>query len=198
MDKNEILSYFKDPPMLMTDRLVLRRITKDDAADMYEYSSDPEVTRYLLWEPHMNLRYTARYISYLQGRYRAGEFYDWAIVDRQSGKMIGTCGFTSFNFSNNSAEVGYVLNPAYWHLGIALEALLEVIHFGFTILDLNRIEAKYMLGNNDSRRVMEKAGMLFEGVARGSMFVKGRYVSIGTCAILKSEYLDILTAPTIQ
>lgn len=196
MERSEILAYFKDIPTLMTDRLILRRLQRSDAADMFEYASNPEVTRYLLWEPHMNLRYTARYLSYLQGRYRAGEFYDWAVVDKMNGKMIGTCGFTSFDFANNSAEVGYVLNPAYWHHGIAAEALLEVLHFGFTILGFNRIEARYMNGNNDSRRVMEKVGMTFEGVARGSMFVKGRYVSIGTCSILKSEYLDLTVPPS--
>lgn len=197
VDRSEILSVFKDPPILVTERLLMRRLLKSDAEDMFEYASDPEVTRFLLWEPHISLRYTARYLSYLQGRYRSGEFYDWAVTDRYSGKMIGTCGFTSFDFPNNSAEVGYVLNPAFWHLGIAAEALCEILHFGFTILGLNRIEAKYILGNNDSRRVMEKVGMTFEGIARSSMFVKGRYASVGTCAILRSDYLDFSGPPQI-
>ena len=190
MEKLDILNCFKDPPTLRTGRLILRRLLKSDAADMYEYSSDPNVTRFLLWDPHTSIKYTTRYLAYLQSRYKAGEFYDWAVIDRKSGKMIGTCGFTSFDFQNNSAEVGYVLNPAYWHRGIAPEALAEVLHFAFMILGLNRVEAKYMVGNTDSRRVMEKVGMKFEGVARSSMYVKGRYVSIGVCAILRSEYIS--------
>ena len=105
--------------------------------------------------------------------------------------MIGTCGFTRFHTDANSAEIGYVLNPLYWGLGIAPEAVRAVMRFGFRELHLHRIEARYMVGNNRSRRVMEKVGMEFEGISRESMFVKGKYVSVGTCAILRGEYLSL-------
>ncbi len=82
-----------------------------------------------------------------------------------------------------------MLNPAYWRQGIALEALLEVMRFGFLSLGLHRIEARYIFGNDSSRRVMEKAGMTFEGISRESMYVKGRYVSVGTCSVLRDEFL---------
>ncbi|MBQ3178700.1 MAG: GNAT family N-acetyltransferase, partial [Clostridia bacterium] len=85
-------------------------------------------------------------------------------------------------------EIGYVLNPSYWGMGIAPEAVSAVLRFGFTELHLHRIEARYMTGNTASRRVMEKVGMTYEGTARESMFVKGDFVSVGTCAILRSEY----------
>lgn len=193
MDRLDIISCFKDPPTLKTPRLILRKLSKGDADDMYEYASDPAVSRYLLWDAHPSRRYTAKYLAYLQGRYRAGEFYDWALVDRQSGRMIGTCGFTAFDFQNNSAEVGYVLNRTFWHCGIAAEALKEVLHFAFNVLGLNRVEAKYMLGNDDSRRVMERCGMTFEGVTRDALFVKGRYVSVGICSLLRREFLQSRT-----
>lgn len=186
MDRSGILKYFKDPPTLKTDRLILRKLEKNDASDMYEYASDPKVTKYLLWEPHINLKYTSKYLSYIQSRYRAGEFYDWAVTLKNE-KMIGTCGFTSFNFNNNSAEVGYVLNPAFWHRGIAREALCEVLRFGFLVLELNRIEAKYMYENTDSLNVMKSVGMSFEGISRNAVYKKGRYVSVGTCAILSED-----------
>ena len=193
MDRSMTVRYFRDIPTLHTDRLVLRRLLKSDYLDMFEYSSDPAVTKYLLWDIHPDARYTKRYLAYLQTRYHAGEFYDWALVEKKQNKMIGTCGFTSFDFENNSAEVGYVLNPRYWHNGLAPEALFEVMKFGFTLLGLHRIEAKYIVGNDNSRRVMEKLGMRFEGVTRESMFVKGRYVSVGKCAILKNEFLSIFS-----
>lgn len=190
MDKALITEYFRDPPILFTKRLILRKILKSDADDVFEYSSDPEVTRYLLWDPHQNYRYTVRYLSYLQTRYRAGEFHDWALILKDTGKMIGTCGFTAFDLTNNSAEVGYVLNRAYWHKGIAAEALSAVINFGFNELSLFRIEAKFMAGNVNSRRVMEKVGMSFEGINRGAMLIKGKYTSIGVCSILANEYFS--------
>ena len=188
MDRELVRQYFSSLPVLVTERLLLRRMEKSDWKDMYEYASDPEVTRYLLWDPHEDPHRTARYLAYVQSRYRAGEFFDWAVTDRRSGKMIGTCGFTRFNFEANSAEIGYVLNPRFWHIGIAPEAVRRVMRFGFEELSLHRIEARYMCGNEDSRRVMEKVGMKFEGIARDSMFVKGKFVSVGTCAILADEF----------
>ena len=185
---DELTHIFREPPILDTPRLVLRKMLKKDSADMFEYACRKDVTRYLLWEPHENETYTYKYLSYLQSRYRAGDFYDWAVIWRESGKMIGSCGFTRFNADANSGELGYVLNPDYWGLGIAPEAVRAVMRFGFTELHLHRLEARYMIGNDRSRRVMEKVGMTFEGVARDSMYVKGNYVSIGTCAILQPEY----------
>ena len=189
MDKESTVRIFRDPPVLKTERLILRRMLRSDASDMFEYARLPEVTKYLLWEPHLNEKCTARYLSYIQSQYRAGEFYDWAVT--LNGKMIGTCGFTEFDHKNNSAEVGYVLNPAFHHRGLATEALLRIMCFGFSVIGLHRIEAKFMVGNDESRRVMERVGMTFEGVAKDSMFVKGHYVSVGTCAVTKDDFLNL-------
>ncbi len=188
MNREEAARIFRDPPIIETRRLCLRKLQKNDSEDMYEYSSMREVTKYLLWEPHLSETYTRKYLVYLQSRYRSGDFYDWGVIYKASNKMIGTCGFTRFNFESNSAEVGYVLNPSFWGYGIAPEAVYAVMRFGFVNLGLHRIEAKYMIGNDRSRRVMEKLGMKFEGVARDSMHVKGRFVSVGTCAILRDEF----------
>ena len=195
MDRELAKKYFSSPPTLITERLILRRMKRTDAKDMFEYASDPEVTRYLLWEPHADPHQTARYLAYIQSRYKAGEFFDWAVTDRRTGKMSGTCGFTRFNYEADAAEIGYVLNPRFWHIGIAPEAVRRVLRFGFEELALHRIEARYMCGNEDSRRVMEKVGMRFEGIGRDSMFVKGKYVSVGTCAILSNEFFTRRDTP---
>ena len=110
--------------------------------------------------------------------------------------MIGTCGFTRFDYENNAAEVGYVINPEYRGRGIAPEALARVLEFGFTELKLNRIEARYIVGNEVSRRVMEKCGMTYEGTARGRMLIKGVRHDIAYCSILKDEFLNLFPEKT--
>ncbi len=188
MKREAVCRIFSNIPTLETERLILRKIKIDDVDDMYEYSKDPLVTEYLTWSPHMDKRYTLEYISYIQSRYRTGDFYDWGVVDKKDGKMIGTCGFTRFDYLNNSAEVGYVLNKVYHNRGIATEAVAEVMKFGFERLALNRIECKYIIGNDASRKVMEKSGMRFEGVRREGMLIKGIYRDIGICSILCCDY----------
>ncbi len=188
MKKEKIYRIFSHLPELTTQRLTLRRLMVLDTEDMYEYAGRPDVTKYLTWLPHPDRDYTREYLQYLGNRYAAGMFYDWAVVYEPDCKMVGTCGFTSFNCSSDSAEVGYVLNPAYWGKGIATEALLRVLQFGFEELGLHRIEAKFIEGNDRSRHVMEKVGMTFEGVMREGMLIKGAYRNIGICSILASEW----------
>jgi len=62
------------------------------------------------------------------------------------------------------------------------------MRFGFDVMNLHRIEARYMVGNDASLQVMKKLGMRFEGVKRESMLVKGAYRDIATCAILAREF----------
>lgn len=188
MEKDEILKIFKNPPILECDRIILRKMDRSFADDMFEYASNPAVTKYLTWDVHPNRRFSYNYLGYVNSRYRTGEFFDWAITMRDSGKMIGTCGFTRFNFSSYSAEIGFVLNPKYWGYSIAPEASRRVIRFGFDTLELHRIEARYMENNIQSRHVMEKSGMTFEGIYRDMMLVRGQFVSVGVCSILRSEF----------
>ena len=188
MKKDLIYRLFSHIPTLETDRLTLRGMRVSDAPDMYEYARRPSVTEYLTWEPHASVEETREYLTYVGQRYRTGDFYDWSVVDKESGRMIGTCGFTSFNCPADSAEIGYVLNPAYQGRGLATEAVRRVLRFGFEELNLHRIEAHFMEGNDASRRLMERVGMTFEGYARESMKINGKYRTIGTCGILRSEF----------
>lgn len=182
-----VYKIFSAIPEIRTERLLLRRMMVGDCYDMYEYASNPEVTRYLTWSPHPDLQYTKEYLVYIADHYKLGDFFDWAIILREENKMIGTCGFTRFRFSHNVAEVGYVINPAYRGREIADEAVRAVMRFGFHRLGLHRIEAKYIEGNEASRRVMEKVGMTFEGMRRDEMLIKGTYRNIGVCAILRDD-----------
>lgn len=189
MTKEEINRIFTHIPELETDRLLLRRILPEDAADMYEYSSDKDVTRFLLWDVHPDYFYTQDYIEYLQERYSLGDFYDWAIVLKEENKMIGTCGFTNMDLPNSCAEIGYVINPSFRGHGYAAEAAKKVIQFGFSSLFFERISAICMKENNASLRVMQKCGMIFEGTLRNAVYVKGEYRSVSVCSILKDEFL---------
>jgi ribosomal-protein-alanine N-acetyltransferase len=188
MRQETLYNIFSHMPDLETERLYLRPMRVSDAPDMYDYARREEVTRYLLWRPHADVHYTRSYLEYLAGRYRTGTCYEWAVISKADNKMIGTCGFSSIDTANNTAELGYVLHPDYWGCGIAAEAARRTLHFGFQVLGLHRTEARYMVENEASRRVMEKLGMRFEGVRREAMLIKGAYRDIGICAVLATEF----------
>ncbi|MBQ9086406.1 MAG: GNAT family N-acetyltransferase [Clostridia bacterium] len=188
MKRQTLIKIFSDIPMLETPRLLLRKMKVSDAEDMFDYAKRPDVTAYLLWSPHTSRSYTEDYLRYLQSRYALGEFYDWAVVDRESGRMIGTCGFTHIDLAHRCGELGYVLNPDFHGHGLGTEAAERVLDFGFDRLELHRIEARFMRGNDVSLRVMEKLGMTFEGYRRDAMWVKQQYRTVGTCAVLADEH----------
>ena len=191
MKKETVFKVFSNMPTLHTERLSLRPMHPIDAEDMFDYARRPEVTKYLLWREHEDIYFSRDYLNYINRRYALGDFYDWAIIDHESRRMIGTCGFTKIDTANNSAEIGYVLNPDFHRRGFGSEAVRRILKFGFEELNLNRIEARFMQGNEASLALMRSVGMTFEGYMRDLLFVKGSYRTVGVSSILRSEYEKI-------
>ena len=187
----KIKETFANPPTLETERLKLVKISPEHADDMYSYSCDPDVTKYLTWSCHSSVKETERYIKLLQKKYTAGIFNDWGLIHKDSGKFIGTCGFTSFDYEKNTAEIGYVLAKDYWGMGLAAEAARCVMEFGFDSFGLSGFCAKCMEGNDASMRVMQKVGMSFEGIYKNGMFIKGAYKTIVVYNVTKEKYYSL-------
>lgn len=177
-------------PKLESERLKFRAIKQSDLEDIYEYSQNPKTSHYLLWSPHQDIYETQRFVDIVISKYKSGEYNDWAIVLKKDNRMIGTCGFTNIDDENKVVEIGYVLNPEYWGMGYATEAVNTILEFAFMKLDANRVEAKFIKGNDASLAVMKKVGMTFEGYLRDAIISKGRFKTIGISSILKKEYLS--------
>ena len=188
MKKESIYRIFSKIPTLETERLILRKMLVSDKEDIYAYSCREDVTEFLTWAPHTSMEYTQDYLRYIGQRYSVGDYFDWAVVEKASGRVIGSCGFTRFDYPNDAGEIGYVFHPDFGGKGYATEAVGEVVRFGFVALKLHRIEARYLKGNDRSCKLMERLGMRFEGERREAMLVKGAYRTVGTYSMLASEF----------
>ena len=177
-------------PALETPRLRIRRMTMQDAADIYGYSRDPEVARHVLWDAHRSIGDSRAYLRYMLRRYRQRDPASWGIEWKETGEIIGTIGFMWIQSDNSAAEVGYSLARNYWNRGIMTEALKAVIDYGFGRLNLNRIEAQHETTNPASGAVMRKCGMVHEGTLRQRLYNKGRYVDVELYAILRKDYMS--------
>ena len=180
-------STFSSLPELKTERLILRPLRMSDAKDMYAYAQDPEVSRHVLWSAHTSIFQTRTFLRSAIRQYRRGEPGSFAIVLKQSGRMIGTVGFMWIDREYKSAEVGYSLGRAYWNQGIMTEALRAVVAYGFDQLGLNRVEAQHETDNPASGRVMAHVGMQYEGTLRQRVKNKGKFVDVALYAILRSD-----------
>ena len=180
--------YFANLPTLETECLILRPMCMHDARDIFAYASDPQVARYVLWEPHRSIADTRSYIRCIRQGYRRGEPSSWAIVYKPDGRVIGSIGVMAWSPAHHGAEVGYSVSRDYWNRGVATQALQAVIRSLFACLpDLNRLEAQHDIRNPASGRVMEKCGMKREGTLRGRIRNKNEYVDVVLYAILRSD-----------
>ena len=180
--------FFYRLPTLETSDLILRKPAMKDARDIFCYASDPEVARYVLWEPHRSLAETRSFVRFLRSRIRAGYPSSWVVVLKQTGTVIGTIGFIWYSETNRSAEIGYSFSREHWNCGYATQALGAVVDASFTSLPLNRLEAQHDIRNPASGRVMEKCGLRQEGILRDRIINKGEFVDAALYAILRADW----------
>lgn len=174
-------------PDLETDRLLLRRFTMKDAKDMYEYTSDPAVSKYVTWNTHQTINDSLGFIQFTLDKYKKDEAGDWGIVLKENNKFIGSCGFVWVDKTNLSGHIGYVLSRKYWNKGIMSEAVKILLKFGFNEMNLYRIEAFHKLPNEASGKVMQKVGMKYEGILRSRLFSKEQLWDVKLYAITKED-----------
>ena len=175
--------------MLKTHRLILRRFTTDDAEDMYRnWASDPEVTKFLTWPCHSSPEATRTLLEQWDARYEDGGYFNWAIEDREINQVIGNIAAVKLNEEIASMEIGYCLSRSCWGNGIMPEALVAVMGFLFREVGIERISACHDINNAKSGRVMEKAGMLYEGTLRRASKNNQGICDIAVRAALRSEW----------
>ena len=179
---------FSDIPVIKTARLLLRKLTQDDLYDVNEYAADENLSRYLRWTPHLNLHETKGYIEFMQKRYRKGLHAEWGVTLADTGKVIGTCGFSGVDLPNESCELGYVLSSAYRGQGYMSEAFQAVLKIAFCDLQAHRVTLQILQGNDDSVRFAMRNGFRHEGTLQNALYVKGEYRTVLLYAMLREEY----------
>ena len=154
----------KAPETIETDRLLLRKPSSEDAADIFQrYASDAEVTRYLAWPMHTSLDDTHAFLEFSNAewaRWPAGPYLICALAD---GSLLGSTGL-AFEVPFR-ATTGYVLARDSWGQGYATEAILAMRQTAAD-LGVQRLYAMCHPEHWPSRRVLEKGGFEFEGTLR--------------------------------
>ena len=145
--------------ILETKRTILRPFAETDAADLYAYAGDPRVGPAAGWKPHESEEESLRII-----RTVFASPHEFAVVDRESGRVIGSAGFTGRGCGDGfgaSDEIGYVLSPEFWGRGIMPEVVAELLRYGFAERKLDAVWCSLYAGNSRSRRVAEKSGFTY-------------------------------------
>ena len=172
---------------LSTARLLLRKITAEDRDAIFAWARDPDVSRYGSWNVHQTAHDTETFIEACLRQYEREGLGPWLIELRDDGEVIGSCGYGYVDRLDRRGGIGYFLARTHWGKGLATEAAAAILRFGFGPMALNRVEARCMLANTASERVMQKIGMRFEGVLRQDMYKAGAFHDVKLYARIASD-----------
>ncbi|WP_425449404.1 GNAT family N-acetyltransferase [Dethiothermospora halolimnae] len=178
----------KGTQSIKTDRLLLRKISPDDAEMVYRWMSDPEVCKYEHWSPHQSVDFTRGYIIEVFDGYKSDYTYQWGI--QLGEELIGSVSIVNVNDYDRKATLGYCLGKRYWSKGYTTEAVKAVIDYMFSEIGLNRIEATHSVNNIASGRVLEKVGMVLEGQAKDYYFCNSGFQDSNIYGITRKDYKE--------
>jgi RimJ/RimL family protein N-acetyltransferase len=160
-------------PPIATRRLLLRDLCAEDRLPLERLAREPRVLAHVP-APTRALAATqrapARGLAARRTRRRA---YEFAVVRRRGGKLIGVCDLALTG--PRHADIGYLLLPRHWGYGYATELARALIDFGFRDLGLRALTAVVAVENERSRRVLDKAGLRWDGLIRRHTRFAGRW-----------------------
>ena len=174
---------------LESDRLQLHEISWDDLDQLHQLHSIPEVDEYNTLGIPSSVEETKK----IMGREIEAQMnverssYTWKIELKDGGHFIGLAGITLSNDKFRLGEIYYKLDPQFWGKGYATEVAKKLISTGFDELGLHKVEAGVAVGNEQSIRVLEKAGMKREGLRRKILPIRGEWVDNYHYAIVEND-----------
>ncbi|MBC8048036.1 MAG: GNAT family N-acetyltransferase [Fimbriimonadaceae bacterium] len=151
-----LLLNFTPFPIVETERLILRQLQADDAGAIYSLRSDERVNEFIDRPKTTTILQAEKFIDKINTAINNNESLYWAIILKEKNVLIGTICLWNISKENYTAEIGYELNPHYQGKGYMQEALSKVIEFGFSIMQLQTIEAYTHAQNNRSAKLLEK------------------------------------------
>lgn len=162
---------------LITERLILRQLSKNDFSAVHSFGSNPKNVRYMSWGPNSEEQTKEFLHSAKPGK-------DFAVVLKDSSTLIGTCGIY------DDGMLGWILHIDYWKKGYGTEIAAELIRYGFENLKLRRIWANCAADNYGSYRVMERNNMRREAHRKKAMWarVDKEWIDELEYAILNEDY----------
>ncbi len=181
------------PPALPTERLWLRRFRSADALPLSEAvgQSLPELSSWLPWAQGLYGLPEARiFIRGSNRSWRRGKAFDFSVrLKGETAQIVGGVGIWHTSRIQKSGEIGYWIKSDFTGMGLATEAARALLPLGFEQMGLHRILMRIAVGNQPSRRVAEKLGFSYEGVAREEIMVRGKWMDHEVFSLLEREWM---------
>jgi len=170
---------------IKSDQLLLRRFTADDLDNVFKGLSDPIVNKYY-GVSYSSLNDTVTQMDWFNHQSENGLGIWTAVCSPDGATFYGAVGLNDLKAMHKKAEIGFWLLPSHWGKGIMAEAAGLICEYGFTALNLNRIEAFVETHNQSSQNLLARLGFLYEGTMQNCEIKNGSFISLSIYAKFKS------------
>lgn len=179
-----------DPfPALTTERLRLRFLEMEDAADYFEIRSDERVMKYLARPQAQTIEDAMAVIKRVHDSIQKNTGICWAVCLKEDPKIIGTIGFYRSQLEHFRTEIGYEMRPEFWGKGIMSEAMRAVLDYVFHKLNFHSVEANIDPINKKSSGILERNHFLKEAHFRENYYFDGKFTDSAIYSLLKSRHI---------
>ena len=173
---------------LETERLLLRRVTPADVAEVLELRSNPDTMRYIPRLLLTNTEEALAHIQMIEEKIENNIGINWAITLKGNSKLLGIIGHYRIQPENHRSEIGYMLLPQYSGKGITTEAIKAVLQYGFEVLNMHSIEAVIDPQNFASERVLQKNGFVKEAHILENELWEGTFLDTVIYSLLRRNF----------
>lgn len=173
-----------------SQRLILRPMEVSDRSALFQYRSDKITNKFQAWIPD-SLEDVTIFLGKISKNYnRPDSWFQFAIIEKESGKLIGDLGIHFLEEGSRQVELGCTLNKDFHGKGYANEALSSTMNSLFLDLNIHRIFASIDPNNSSSIKMMEKLAFRKEAHFKESLFLNGEWVDDVVYAILQNEWTN--------
>ncbi|MCD6513339.1 MAG: GNAT family N-acetyltransferase [Candidatus Odinarchaeota archaeon] len=177
--------------MLKGDLVILRALEEEDAYELIKYVNDIEILQYLTLYRPLSLQDELEFIRRVRDEMKQNRSFSFAIVDKETNRLIGTIGLHGVDWISRNAELGITIwRKEYWNRGYGTDAMKLLLYYGFIFLNLHRIWLRVYSFNKRAIRAYEKIGFKMEGTLREHIFKNGQYVDVHIMGILRHEFKE--------
>lgn len=186
---------FSVKPTLKGKKVILRPFEINDWKIMIEILEDLEVkklTGSVTNDEEANKSLDAnnkeKIKDWYQSRNQQIDRLDLAIVDRETGNMVGEVVYNDFDEDTNNVNLRILIGPSGRNRGLGTEAISLFMEYGFQVLNLHKIELEVYSFNPRAEKSYKKNGFILEGIRRENFYYNGEYIDTKLYGILKSDY----------
>lgn len=176
-------------PILESNRLLLRAVTREDVNEVFELRSNPETMKFIPRPLVTSTDEAMAHIEMITKKIAENEGINWAITLKGNPKLLGIIGHYRVKLENYRSEIGYMLLPNYQNQGITSEAIHLLLDYGFNQLNFHSVEAIIEPKNHASAKVLEKNGFVKEAHFLEDVFWDGQFIDSAVYSLLKRNFI---------